>query len=247
MQITRISKILKLNMKENHYQFEDQQNYCGSSSAMSSSFGTTPERHSSFSQDSETVSSLHSSSSSDNYSPRVTPSQDDSAIIVHKRKLGKKAKSYAYRIREHVKLGPKFSETVKGKLKIVKEGGRRNIFRNMFNVNEGEKLLKASQCYLYTTAGPIAGILFISTEKIAFCSERPIAVPFPSGGILRTPYKVVIPVKKIKRAYASVNENKPSQKYIEIVTEDNFEFWFMGFVRYEKAFLNLQKAISMSN
>ncbi|OIT36756.1 hypothetical protein A4A49_60218, partial [Nicotiana attenuata] len=49
---------------------------------------------------------------------------------------------YTYRIREHVKLGPKFSETVKGKLKIVKEGGRRNIFRNMFNVNEGEKLLK---------------------------------------------------------------------------------------------------------
>lgn len=58
---------------------------------------------------------------------------------------------------------------------------------------------------------------------------------------------MVIPVKKIKRAYASVNENKPSQKYIEIVTEDNFEFWFMGFVRYEKAFLNLQKAISITN
>lgn len=60
----------------------------------------------------------------------------------------------------------------------------------MFHVNDGEILLKASQCYLYTTAGPIAGILFISTHKIAFCSERPISVPFPSGGILRTPYKV---------------------------------------------------------
>ncbi|KAK4362644.1 hypothetical protein RND71_017885 [Anisodus tanguticus] len=233
-------------MKLEHHHFEDLQNSSGSSLGMSSSFGTTPERHSSFSQDSESVSALHSPSSSD-YSPRITPSQDDSAIIIQNRKLGKKAKSYAYRIREHVKLGAKFSETVKGKLKIVKEGGRRNIFRHMFNVNEGEKLLKASQCYLYTTAGPIAGILFISTDKIAFCSERPISVPFPSGGILRTPYKVVIPVKQIKRAHPSVNENKPSQKYIEIVTEDNFEFWFMGFVRYEKAFLNLQKAISMSN
>ncbi|MCD7449789.1 hypothetical protein HAX54_001526 [Datura stramonium] len=231
---------------EEHYHFDDLQNSSGSSLGMSSSFGTTPERHSSFSQDSDSVSALHSPSSSD-YSPRITPSQDDSTVIIQKRKLGKKAKSYAYRIREHVKLGPKFSETVKGKLKIVKEGGRRNIFKHMFNVQEGEKLLKASQCYLYTTAGPIAGILFISTDKIAFCSERPIAVPFPSGGILRTPYKVVIPVKKIKRAYPSVNKNKPSQKYIEIITEDNFEFWFMGFVRYEKAFLNLQKAISMSN
>ncbi|KAK4350705.1 hypothetical protein RND71_030018 [Anisodus tanguticus] len=232
-------------MKE-HPHFEDHLNSSGSSMGMSSSFGTTPERHSSFSQDSESLSTLHSPSSSD-YSPRITPSQDDSTIIIQQRKLGKKAKSYAYRIREHVKLGAKFSETVKGKLKIVKGGGRRNIFRHMFNVNEGEKLLKASQCYLYTTAGPIAGILFISTDKIAFCSERPIAIPFPSGGILRTPYKVVIPVKKIKRAHPSVNENKPSQKYIDIVTEDNFEFWFMGFVRYEKAFLNLQKAISMSN
>ncbi|KAJ8536644.1 hypothetical protein K7X08_035045 [Anisodus acutangulus] len=232
-------------MKE-HPHFEDHLNSSGSSMGMSSSFGTTPERHSSFSQDSESLSTLHSPSSSD-YSPRITPSQDDSTIIIQQRKLGKKAKSYAYRIREHVKLGAKFSETVKGKLKIVKGGGRRNIFRHLFNVNEGEKLLKASQCYLYTTAGPIAGILFISTDKIAFCSERPIAVPFPSGGILRTPYKVVIPVKKIKRVHPSVNENKPSQKYIDIVTEDNFEFWFMGFVRYEKAFLNLQKAISMSN
>lgn len=233
-------------MKKHHnFQEVHRLNSSGSSLAMSSSFGTTtPERHSSFSQDSE--STLHSPSSSYCSPTIITPSQDDSAVIIEKRKLGKKAKSYAYRIREHVKLGPTFSETVKGKLKIVKEGGRKNIFRHMFNVNEGEKLLKASQCYLYTTAGPIAGILFISTHKIAFCSERPISVPFPSGGILRTPYKVVIPVKKIKRAHPSVNENKPSQKYMEIVTEDNFEFWFMGFVRYEKAFLNLQKAISMS-
>ncbi|OIT34827.1 hypothetical protein A4A49_57311 [Nicotiana attenuata] len=64
---------------------------------------------------------------------------------MQKRKLGKKAKSYAYRIHEHVKLGPKFSETVKEKLKIEKEGGRRNIFRNMFNVNEEEKLLKDTE------------------------------------------------------------------------------------------------------
>lgn len=58
--------------------------------------------------------------------------------------------------------------------------------------------------------------------------------------------QVVIPVEKIKRANESENVNKPAQKYIAIVTDDNFEFWFMGFVRYEKAFVNLQKAISMS-
>ncbi|KAL6332541.1 hypothetical protein AAG906_008961 [Vitis piasezkii] len=37
---------------------------------------------------------------------------------------------------------------------------------------------------------------------------------------------------------------KPSQKYMEIVTMDNFEFWFMGFLNYQKAFSYLQQAIS---
>jgi lysozyme family protein len=60
-------------------------------------------------------------------------------------------------------------------------------------------------------------------------------------------WQVLIPVRKIQTANQSANVNKPAQKYIEIVTKDNFEFWFMGFIRYEKAFLNLQKAISMAN
>lgn len=94
-------------------------------------------------------------------------------------------------------MGPKLSETVKGKLslgaKIIGKGGRENIFKHIFGKgNDGEKLLKASQCYLSTTAGPIAGILFISTQKVAFCSERPITLPSPSGLLVRTPYKVII-------------------------------------------------------
>ena len=51
-----------------------------------------------------------------------------------------------------VKMGPKFWETVKGKLsvgaKIIKKGGRENIFRDIFGVSDGQKLLKASHCYL---------------------------------------------------------------------------------------------------
>lgn len=59
--------------------------------------------------------------------------------------------------------------------------------------------------------------------------------------------QVQIPIRKIKRANQTENVNKPQQKYIEIVTEDDFEFWFMGFLRYEKAFRNLEKAISITN
>lgn len=58
--------------------------------------------------------------------------------------------------------------------------------------------------------------------------------------------QVSIPVKKIECAYESENVKNPGHKYIEIVTKDKFEFWFMGFVRYEKAWTNLQTAISLS-
>lgn len=96
-----------------------------------------------------------------------------------------------------MKLGPKLSETVKGKLslgkRIIQQGGRGNIFKQIFGVNQGEELLKASQCYLSTTVGPISGLLFISTEKLAFCSERSIIVPCATNNtqLVTTPYKVI--------------------------------------------------------
>ncbi|KAG6625128.1 GEM-like protein 4 [Carya illinoinensis] len=216
-------------------------------SPLVNSYDTKPWRHSDLS---ESSSSLRSPSSSDG-SSSFKPYKEDSEKGKKKKHHVKKNNSFACRIREHVKLGPKFSETVKGKLqlgaKIIQEGGRENIFRQIFGIREGEKMLKASQCYLSTTAGPIAGLLFISTEKVAFCSQRSITVPSPTGQFIRIPYKVVIPVSKIRRASKSENEENTAQKYIEIVTEDNFEFWFMGFLRYEKAFHNLQKAISMAS
>lgn len=93
-----------------------------------------------------------------------------------------------------VKMGSKLSETVKGKLrlgtKIIQEGGRENIFKQMFGMTEGEEMLKASQCYLSTTAGPIAGLLFISTEKVAFISDSLITVSCATGQSIRIPYKV---------------------------------------------------------
>lgn len=206
-----------------------------------SSFETSPLRFSSLSEPS---SSLHSPLSSYN-SPSFKTNSGSTD------KLRRKAPSFTYRVREHVRMGTKLVETVKGKLilgaKIIQGGGRKNIFKQIFGEREGEQLLKASQCYLSTTAGPIAGLLFISTYKIAFCSERPITFPSPTGQLVRTLYKVLIPIEKIKGVNERENVNNPSQKYIEIVTEDDFEFWFMGFLRYQKAFNNLQKAISMYN
>lgn len=59
--------------------------------------------------------------------------------------------------------------------------------------------------------------------------------------------QVLIPIRRIKEVNGSQNVNNVEQKYIEIVTEDDSEFWFVGFLRYEKALKNLNKAISMSN
>ncbi|THF99102.1 hypothetical protein TEA_021943 [Camellia sinensis var. sinensis] len=132
------------------------------------------------------------------------------------KKLGGKANNLANGIREHVSLGPNISETVKGKLslgaKIIRVGGVKKIFKNNFSVRDGEKLLKACQCYLSTTAGPIAGLLFISSDKVAFCSERSIKLSSPTGEFIRIRYKVLIPLEKILRANESQNVKRPSRK-----------------------------------
>ncbi|KAM7484860.1 hypothetical protein LguiA_000869 [Lonicera macranthoides] len=140
------------------------------------------------------------------------------SVMSRLNKFGEKMDNFAQGIREHVRIGPKLTETVKGKLKlgarILQLGGVEKIFRQYFSVKEGEKLLKASQCYLSTTAGPIAGIFFISTDKVAFCSERSIKLSSPTGDVLRIHYKVSIPIRKIRRTDQSENVKKPSRKYI---------------------------------
>ena len=55
--------------------------------------------------------------------------------------------------------------------------------------------------------------------------------------------QVMIPLTKIKRAIESENMTKPRQKYVQIVTEDNFDFWFMGFLNHQRTLRYLQQAI----
>ncbi|PAN39209.1 hypothetical protein PAHAL_7G228100 [Panicum hallii] len=165
-------------------------------------------------------------------------------------KFGRNGDRVAQGLKAHVTLGPKLYETVKGKLslgaRILQAGGVEKVFRRWFPIEKGEKLIKASQCYLSTTAGPIAGMLFISTEKIAFRSDRALALTSPSGDTARVPYKVTIPLRRVKTAKPSENRHRPEQKYVQVVTDDGFEFWFMGFVRYQVSLQELEKAIAQS-
>lgn len=57
---------------------------------------------------------------------------------------------------------------------------------------------------------------------------------------------MIIPLRKIKRANPTENANKPSQKYIQITTVDEFEFWFMGFVCYSRSVKYVQRACCSS-
>uniref|UniRef100_A0ACD5UDT9 Uncharacterized protein n=1 Tax=Avena sativa TaxID=4498 RepID=A0ACD5UDT9_AVESA len=157
---------------------------------------------------------------------------------------------FAKGIKEHVTLGPKLYETVRGKLslgaRILHAGGVEKVFRRWFVVEEGERLLKASQCYLSTTAGPIAGMLFVSSEKVAFRSDRPLALTSPKGDTVRVPYKVAVPLRRVKAARPSENKHRPEQKYVQLLTDDGFEFWFMGFVGYQASLQQLEQAIAQA-
>ena len=145
-------------------------------------------------------------------------------------------------------LGPKLSDTVKGKLalgaKILQAGGVEKMFQQWFSVDKNEKLLRASQCYLSTTAGPIAGLLFVSTARVAFRSDRTLAVSSPRGDKARVPYKVTIPLRKVKAVRPSENKHRPEQKYVQLVTNDGFEFWFLGFISYNRSLQHLELAVA---
>ncbi|PWZ44367.1 putative GEM-like protein 8 [Zea mays] len=177
------------------------------------------------------------------------------------RRRGTAGDRVAQGLKEHVTLGPKLYETVKGKLslgaRILRAGGVGKVFRRWFSSpvgGGGERLLRASQCYLSTTAGPIAGMLFVSTERVAFRSDRSLALPLASpaaggGGtttVLRVPYKVSIPLRRVAAARPGQNRDRPEHKYVQVVTRDGFDFWFMGFVRYQASLQELEKAVAQS-
>ncbi|KEH44427.1 GRAM domain protein/ABA-responsive-like protein [Medicago truncatula] len=174
--------------------------------------------------------------------------QSKSLTNSNKKRLARKADSLSQKVQEHVRLRANISETIKRKLslgaQILQVGGVEKVFMRYFSVSEDESLLKISQCYLSTTSGPLAGLLFISNEKVAFCSDRSIKVFNQKGQMRRIRYKVAIPLKKVKCVRQSQNVEKPTQKYINIVTVDNFDFWLMGVLKYQKTFKYLEQAIS---
>ncbi|XP_020962143.1 GEM-like protein 1 [Arachis ipaensis] len=144
---------------------------------------------------------------------------------------------------ESLKTGPSFADAAVGRIaqstKVLAEGGYEKIFRQTFETVPEEQLLKTYACYLSTSAGPVMGVLYLSTAKLAFCSDNPLS--YQTGDQTQwSYYKVVIPLHQLRAVNPSASKTNQSEKYIQIISVDNHEFWFMGFVHYDSAVKNIQ-------
>ncbi|XVE95221.1 hypothetical protein REPUB_Repub02eG0077300 [Reevesia pubescens] len=158
----------------------------------------------------------------------------------------KKAKEIAGNMWQHLKTGPSFADAAVGRIaqstKVLAEGGYEKIFRTTFENAPEEQLLKTYACYLSTSAGPVMGVLYVSTAKLAFCSDNPLS--YQVGRQTQwSYYKVVIQLYQLWAVNPSTSKANPSEKYIQIISVDNHEFWFIGFVHYDSAVKNLQGAL----
>jgi len=158
-----------------------------------------------------------------------------------------KAEGLAGNIWTHMKTGPSVADAARGRvsqgIRMVQEGGFEGLYKSTFGLAEGEQLRKTYASYLSTSTGPVAGTLYISNLQFSFCSDRPLSYAPTPGQQAWSYYKMVLPLGKVKEVIPSFNESKPLEKYIQVITQDGHDFWFMGFVNYDKGVKNMQLAL----
>ncbi|MCL7028561.1 hypothetical protein MKW94_009292 [Papaver nudicaule] len=158
----------------------------------------------------------------------------------------KKTEDLAGNVWQHLKTGPSVADAAMGRIaqgtKVLAEGGYEKIFLHTFESVPEEKLQKTFACYLSTSAGPVMGTLYLSNAKLAFCSDNPLS--YKVGEQTEwSYYKVVMPLHQLKAVNPSVSKGKPVEKYIQVVSVDGHEFWFMAFVNYDNAVQCLKDAL----
>lgn len=162
----------------------------------------------------------------------------------------KKAEDLAGNTWQHLKTGPSFADAAMGRIaqgtKVLAEGGYEKIFRQTFETVPEELLTNSFACYLSTSAGPVMGVLYLSTAKLAFCSDNPLSYKV-NDQTEWSYYKVVIPLHQLKAVNPSSSRVNTSEKYVQVISVDNHEFWFMGFLNYDGAVKCLQEAYQVSN
>ncbi|GAA0147426.1 hypothetical protein LIER_07128 [Lithospermum erythrorhizon] len=147
---------------------------------------------------------------------------------------------------QHLRTAPSFTDAAFGRIvqstKVLAEGGYEKIFQQTFETVEGEELQNSFACFMSTSVGPVMGVLYVSTEKLAYCSDNPLSYKDNDDTNQWSYYKVTIPLHQLKAVNPSSSTFNPSEKYIQIISVDNQEFWFMGFLNYAVA-VNLLKEV----
>ncbi|KAL6509139.1 hypothetical protein OROGR_022449 [Orobanche gracilis] len=159
-----------------------------------------------------------------------------------------KAESTAHNIWHNLRTGSSVSEAAWGKVnlsaKTITGGGFEALYKQTFSTYPNEILKKTFACYLSTSTGPVAGTLYLSNVHVAFCSDWPLSFAAPSGQETWSYYKVLIPLAKIGSINPVIMRDNPRERYIQAVSSDGHDFWFMGFVNYEKASHHLFEGLS---
>jgi len=177
----------------------------------------------------------------------AVPSSTGKGPMDYLNKLGKQAESMAGNLWGHVKVANSVPDTAWGRLthgtNLLRKGGFEGVYKESFGLAPNEILKKTYACHLSTSNGAVAGTLYLTNQKFAFCSDRPVSYTPTPGQMASSIYKVIIPLDKVREVVPASNVNKPSDKYVQVVTVDNHEFWFIGFVNYEKGLKNMQEAV----
>lgn len=101
-----------------------------------------------------------------------------------------------------MKTSPSFAEAAMGRIaqgtKVLAEGGYEKIFLSTFETVPEERLQNSYACYLSTSAGPVMGVLYVSTAKIAYSSDNPISYK-SENKTEWSYYKVHIPYSNLGR------------------------------------------------
>ncbi|KAL2531317.1 GLABRA2 expression modulator [Abeliophyllum distichum] len=158
----------------------------------------------------------------------------------------RKAEDLAGNTWQHLKTSPSLADAALGRIaqgtKVLAEGGYEKIFQQTFETVPEEQLRNSFACYLSTSAGPVMGVLYVSTAKLAFCSDNPLSYK-TSDKMEWSYYKVVIPLHQLKAVNPSSSRTNAAEKYIQLISVDNHEFWYMGFLNYDGAVKCLQDAL----
>ncbi|GJP36607.1 hypothetical protein CLOM_g21096 [Closterium sp. NIES-68] len=128
---------------------------------------------------------------------------------------------------------------------LMTHAGAEALWREHFWAPPDEKLLFYFYCNLLTSVGLMPGTLVVTTASIGFLSDaefeyNPLGRPTE---IAKSHFVATIPLHKITGVAPEANPSDDNEKYIRLTTEDNFLFWFTGFIAYDQAFATVLSAV----